>query len=73
MKSYDSCPFSLIYFPLLSIYLKKLKALIHRDVCVPMFTVALLMLAKTWTKPKCPLAEDWIKKMGYIHWNTTHQ
>ena len=23
--------------------------------------------AKTWKQPKCPLTDEWIKKMWYIH------
>ena len=26
-----------------------------------MFTAALVMVAKTWKQPKCPLIDDWIK------------
>ena len=33
---------------------------------VPMFIIALFTIAKTWKQPKCPLTEDWIKKMWYI-------
>ena len=32
-----------------------------------MLITALLMVAKTWKQPKCPLIDDWIKKMWYIH------
>ena len=32
-----------------------------------MFTVALLIIVRTWTQPKCPSTEEWIKKMWYIH------
>ena len=32
-----------------------------------MFTVALYTIAKTRKQPKCPLTEEWIKKMWYIH------
>ena len=28
---------------------------------------ALLIIAKTWKQLKCPLAEEWIKKMWYIY------
>ena len=30
-----------------------------------MFSAALFMIAKTWKQLKCPLPEDWIKKMWY--------
>ena len=32
-----------------------------------MFTAALFTIAKTWKQPKCPLTEQWIKKMWYIY------
>ena len=32
-----------------------------------MFIAALFTRAKTWKQPKCPLIEEWIKKMWYIY------
>ena len=32
-----------------------------------MFIAALFTKAKIWKQPKCPSADEWIKKMGYIH------
>ena len=32
-----------------------------------MFIAALFARAKTWKQPKCPLTEEWIKKMWYIY------
>ena len=32
-----------------------------------MFIAALFTIAKTWKQPKCPLTEEWIKKVWYIH------
>ena len=32
-----------------------------------MFTAALFTTVKTWKQPKCPLTEEWIKKMWYIY------
>ena len=32
-----------------------------------MFTVVLYAIAKTGKQPKCPSAEEWIKKMWYIY------
>ena len=29
-----------------------------------MFTAALFTIAETWKKPKCPSAEEWIKRYG---------
>ena len=28
-----------------------------------MFITALFTMAKTWKQPKCPLMDEWIKKM----------
>ena len=44
--------------PLLGIYPGKIEALILKDTCTPVFTVALFIIAKTWKQPKCPSAED---------------
>ena len=35
--------------------------------CTPMFTAPLFTIAKTWKQHKCPLTEEWIKKMWYIY------
>ena len=32
-----------------------------------MFTAALFKTTKMWTQSKCPLTEEWIKKMWYIY------
>ena len=31
-----------------------------------MFIAALFTIVKTWKQPKCPLTDEWIKKMWYI-------
>ena len=31
-----------------------------------MFIAALFTIVKTWNQPKCPLTDDWIRKMWYI-------
>ena len=33
----------------------------------PCVTAALFTIAKTWKEPKCPSADEWIKKMWYIY------
>ena len=53
--------------PLLGIYPEKMKTLIQKDTCTPMFIVALFTIAKTWKQPKCPSTEEWIKKMWYVY------
>ena len=32
-----------------------------------MFIAALPTISKLWKEPKCPLADEWIKKMWYIY------
>ena len=32
-----------------------------------MFIVALFTIARSWKQPKCPLTDEWIKKMWYIY------
>ena len=32
-----------------------------------MFTAALFTIARTWKQPKCPLTDEWIKKLWYIY------
>ena len=49
--------------PLLGIYLEK--SIIQKDTCTPIFIAALFAIARTWKEPKCPLMEEWIKKMWY--------
>ena len=51
--------------PLLGIYPEK--TIIWKDICTPMFIVALFTVAKTWKQLKCPLMKEWIKKMWYIY------
>ena len=51
--------------PLLGIYPEK--TIMQKDTCTPMFTAALFTIARTWKQPKCPMTDEWIKKMGYIY------
>ena len=32
-----------------------------------MFTAALFTIARTWKQSRCPLTDEWIKKLWYIH------
>ena len=32
-----------------------------------MFIAMLFTIAKTWKQPKCPLTDEWIRKMWYIY------
>ena len=43
------------------------ETLTQKDAWALMFTAALSTIAKTWKQPKCPMTEEWIKKMWYIY------
>ena len=32
-----------------------------------MFIAALLTIARSWKQPKCPLTDEWVKKVWYIY------
>ena len=32
-----------------------------------MFITALFTIARTWEKPRCPSADEWIRKLWYIY------
>ena len=49
---------------------KKMKTIIQKDICTPIFIAALFIIAKKWKRPKCPLTPEWIKKMWYTHTRT---
>ena len=51
--------------PLLGIHPEETK--IERDTCIPLFTAALFTIATTWKQPRCPLTDEWIKKLWYIY------
>ena len=38
-----------------------------KDTCSTMFITALLVIARSWKEPRCPLTEEWIQKMWYIY------
>ena len=48
-------------------YLEKMKTIILKNTCSPMFIAALFIIAKIWKQTKCPPTNDWIKKMCYIY------
>ena len=39
----------------------------ERDICIPVFTAALFTIARTWKQPRCPLADEQIRKLWYIY------
>ena len=52
--------------PLLGTHTKEIR--IERDPkCTQMFTAALFIIARTWKQPRCPSADEWIRKLWYIY------
>ena len=51
--------------PLLGIHTEEARTI--RDTCTPMFIAALFTIARTWKQPRCPLADEWIRKLWYIY------
>ena len=33
----------------------------------PVFITALFIIARTWKQPRCPSADEWIRKLWYIY------
>ena len=53
-------------------YTPKKSFSILKDTCNPLFTAVLFTIAKIWKQPKCPLTDEWMKKLWgicfiYIH------
>ena len=51
--------------PLLGIHTEETRS--ERDTCTPMFIEALFIISKIWKQPRCPSADEWIKKLWYIY------
>ena len=43
------------------------KSRIKRDTCAPMSIAELFTIAGTWEQPRCPSADEWIRKLWYIY------
>ena len=47
--------------PLLGIYSEETKT--EKGTCIPLCSAALFTTARTWKQPRCPLTDEWIKKL----------
>ena len=43
------------------------KTIFQKDTCALMFIAAPFTTARAWKQPRCPLTEEWIKKLFYIY------
>ena len=39
----------------------------ERDMCTAMFIATLFIIARTWKQPRCPSADEWMRKQWYIY------
>ena len=51
--------------PLLGIHTEETRR--ERDTCTPMFITTLFIIARTWKQPRCPSADEWIRKLWYTY------
>ena len=51
--------------PLLGIHTEETR--IEKDMCTPMFIAALFIISRTRKQPRCPSADEWIRKLWYIY------
>ena len=51
--------------PMLGIHTEETR--IERVTCTPVFIAALFTIARTWKQPRCLSADEWIRKLWYIH------
>ena len=51
--------------PLLGIHSEEIRT--ERDTCAPVFIETLFTIAMTRKQPRCPLADEWIRKLWYIY------
>ena len=51
--------------PLLGILTEETK--IEGDTCTPLLTAALLTRVRTWKQPRCPSADEWVRKKWYTY------
>ena len=58
MPAYDPA------IPLLVVYPEETK--IEKDTRIPLFIAALFTIARTRKQHRCPLADEWIKKLWFI-------
>ena len=68
--SYSKKPHMAVLFPVfypaipvLGIHTDETRS--ERDTCTPMFITTLFIIARTWKQPRCPSADEWIRKLWH--------
>ena len=70
IKQKKYCDFKMVHvsypaIPLLGIHTKETRT--ERDTCTPMFIADPVIIARTWKQPRCPLADERIRKLWCIY------
>ena len=52
---------------LLGLYPKNPETPIQKNLCTPVFIAAEFAISKCWKQPRCPLLNEWIRKLWYIY------
>ena len=60
-------PLGLPSAPALSLGIHTEETRSERHVCTPVFIAALFIIARIWKEPRCPSADEWIRKLWYIY------
>ena len=40
---------------------------VSKDTCTPRFITPQFIIARTWKQPRCPSADEWVRKLWYIY------
>ena len=40
---------------------------VHVSLSILVSSVCMFITARTWKQPRCPSADEWIRKLGYIY------
>ena len=51
--------------PLLGMHTEETRT--ERGTCTPLCIAAPFTIARTWKQPRCPSADEWIRKLWYIY------
>ena len=68
MKVLKKLKLELAYDPAISLLvIYPEKTIIQKEACTTTFIAAVFTIARTRKQPKCPLTDEWIKKMWHIY------
>ena len=61
----QKAPLDLVLFFVIRVFFSKVA--LQKDICTPRFIAALFTVARTWKQTKCPMTDDWLKKLWYMY------